>query len=155
VERGDLFHVDLNPIKGREQAGARYVLVVSPKAFNNLGTPLVCPVAQAGEFARSAGFAVALSGAGTKVQGVVLCNQPRVLDLKARGRFVERVPDFIMDEVLAKLAPLNRIEVDMKKIAAFHYYRASRPTGGASIHCRSSREKRFLGLHCATSSSSV
>jgi mRNA interferase ChpB len=107
VERGDLFHVDLNPIKGREQAGARYVLVVSPKAFNNLGTPLVCPVTQGGEFARSAGFAVALSGAGTKVQGVVLCNQPRVLDLKARGgRFVERVPDFIMDEVLAKLATL-------------------------------------------------
>ena len=41
MERGDLFHVEMNPIKGREQAGARYVLVVSPKAFNNLGTPLV------------------------------------------------------------------------------------------------------------------
>jgi mRNA interferase ChpB len=107
VKRGDLFHVDLNPIKGREQAGARYVLVVSAKAFNNLGTPLVCPVTQGGEFSRSAGFAVSLSGAGTKVQGVVLCNQPRVLALKARGgRFVERVPNFIMDEVLARLVTL-------------------------------------------------
>ena len=107
MERGDLYHVDLNPIKGREQAGARYVLVVSRKAFNNLGTPLVCPITQGGEFARSAGFAVSLSGAGTKVQGVVLCNQPRVLDLKERGgRFIERVPEFIMDEVLAKLATL-------------------------------------------------
>ena len=55
----------------------------------------------------SAGFAVSLSGAGTNVQGVVLCNQPRVLDLKERrGRFTGRVPDFIMDEVLAKLATL-------------------------------------------------
>jgi mRNA interferase ChpB len=107
VERGDVFHVDLNPIKGREQAGARYVLIVSPKAFNDLGTPLVCPITQGGEFARSAGFAVSLSGAGTKVQGVVLCNQPRVLDLKARGgQFMERVPSFIMDEVLARLATL-------------------------------------------------
>jgi mRNA-degrading endonuclease toxin of MazEF toxin-antitoxin module len=107
VERGDLYHVDLNPIKGREQAGPRYVLLVTRKIFNKLGTPLVCPVTQGGEFARNAGFAVSLSGAGTKVQDVVLCNQPRVLDLKERGgKFVERVPDFIMNEVLAKLATL-------------------------------------------------
>jgi mRNA interferase ChpB len=107
VERGDLYHVDLNPIKGREQAGARYVLVVTRKLFNRLGTPLVCPITQGGEFARNAGFAVSLSGAGTKVQGVVLCNQPRVLDLKERGgKFVERVPDVIMNEVLARLATL-------------------------------------------------
>ena len=107
MERGDLYHVDLNPATGRGQAGPRYVLVVSRKAFNNLGTPLVCPVTQGGEFSRSAGFAVPLSGAGTNVQGVVLCNQPRVLDLKERrGRFTGRVPDFIMDEVLAKLATL-------------------------------------------------
>lgn len=107
MERGSIFHVDLNPIKGREQAGPRFVLVVSPKAFNNLGTPLVCPITQGGGFARHAGFAVALSGAGTRTQGVVLCNQPRVLDLKARGaRFVESVPDYIMDEVLARLQTL-------------------------------------------------
>jgi len=107
VERGDIYRVDLNPIAGRGQAGPRYVLVVSRRAFNDLGTPLVCPVTQGGDFARSAGFAVSLSGAGTKVQGVVLCNQPRVLDLRARkGRFFERAPGFIMDEVLARLATL-------------------------------------------------
>ena len=107
MERGDVYHVDLHPIKGREQAGPRYVLVVTRKAFNKLGTPLVCPITQGGEFSRSAGFAVSLSGAGTKIQGVVLCNQPRVLDLKERGgRFSERVPNFIMDEVLARLATL-------------------------------------------------
>lgn len=89
---------DLDPVKGREQAGARYVLIVSPKIFNNLGTPL---------FARHAGFAVSLSGAGTITQGVVLCNQPRVLDLQARkAQFIEKLPDFITEEVLAKLAPL-------------------------------------------------
>jgi mRNA interferase ChpB len=107
VERGDIFHVSLNPIQGREQAGAGYVLIVSPKAFNVLGTPLVCPITQGGNFARHAGFAVSLSGAGTPTQGVVLCNQPRVLDLEARkARFVEAVPDFIVDEVLAKLSAL-------------------------------------------------
>jgi len=107
VQRGDIYHVDLNPIKGREQAGPRFVLVVSPKAFNIMGTPLVCPITQGGSFARETGFAVSLSGTGTQTQGVVLCNQPRVLDLQARsGRFIEKAPGFIIDEVLAKLATL-------------------------------------------------
>ena len=107
MDRGDIFHVDLNPTKGREQAGARYVLIVSPEEFNALGTPLVCPITQGGQFSRHAGFAVSLSGAGTQTQGVVLCNQLRVLDLQSRGaRFIERVPDFITDEVLAKVIAL-------------------------------------------------
>jgi mRNA-degrading endonuclease toxin of MazEF toxin-antitoxin module len=82
-------------------------LIVSPRKFNDLGTPLVCPITQGGDFARHSGFAVSLSGSGTQTQGVVLCNQARVLDLQSRGaRFVERVPDFIIDEVLAKLLTL-------------------------------------------------
>lgn len=107
MDRGDVYHVDLSPTQGREQAGARYVLIVSPKPFNALGTPLVCPITQGGNFARHAGFAVSLSGVGTRTQGVVLCNQARCLDLLARkARFVENVPEFIVDEVLAKLLPL-------------------------------------------------
>ena len=107
MDRGDVFPVDLDPVKGREQAGARYVVVVSPRIFNSLGTPLVCPITQGGNFARHAGFAVSLNGTGTITQGVVLCNQPRVIDLQARqARFIEKPPDFITEEVLAKLAPL-------------------------------------------------
>jgi mRNA-degrading endonuclease toxin of MazEF toxin-antitoxin module len=107
VDRGDVYHVDLTPTQGREQAGARYALIVPPKSFNTLGTPLVCPITQGGNFARHAGFAVSLSGAGTQTQGVVLCNQARVLDLQARkARFVEKVPEFIIEEVLAKLLTL-------------------------------------------------
>ena len=110
MDRGDIFHVKLDPIEGREQTGARYVLVVSAKSFNVLGTPLICPITHGGNFARHAGFAVSLSGAGTITQGVVLCNQPRVLDLQARkGRFIEKAPEFILDEVLHDFQPsLNR-----------------------------------------------
>lgn len=107
MERGDIYHVDLSPIRGREQAGARYVVIVSPRAFNVLGTPLVCPITQGGDFARHVGFAVTLSGAGTQAHGVILCNQLRVLDMQARNaRFVERLPDFVMEEVLSKILPL-------------------------------------------------
>jgi len=107
VDRGDIYHVDLNPTKGREQAGPRYVLIVSPREFNRLGTPLVCPITQGGNFACDRGFAVSLSGCGTNAQGVVLCNQPRVLDLQQRGAtFAEKVPPAVIDEVIAKLLTL-------------------------------------------------
>ncbi len=83
------------------------MLVVSPRDFNRLGTPLVCPITQGGDFARSRGFAVSLSGGGTNAQGVVLCNQPRVLDLQTRrATFVEKAPQVIIDEVIAKLLTL-------------------------------------------------
>jgi mRNA interferase ChpB len=107
LQRGDIWHVDLNPTKGREQANPRYVLILTPKEFNVLGTPVVAPITQGGNFARDQGFAVSLSGAGTNATGVVLCHQLRALDMRARnGRFVERVPEYIMDEVLAKVATL-------------------------------------------------
>ncbi|MBZ5760331.1 MULTISPECIES: type II toxin-antitoxin system PemK/MazF family toxin [unclassified Rhizobium] len=104
MDRGDIWHVDLEPIRGREQAGARYVLVVTKKSFNAIGTPIVVPITTGGEFARFKGFAVSLSGAGTRSSGVILCNQLRSLDLRARGgKYVESVPDFIMFEVLARI----------------------------------------------------
>ncbi len=107
MERGDIWHVDLNPTKGREQANPRYVLVLTPREFNVLGTPVVAPITIGGNFARERGFAVSLSGAGTNATGVILCNQLRALDLKARGaKFSEKVPDFIMDDVLARVQPL-------------------------------------------------
>ncbi len=107
MDRGDIYLVNLNPILGREQAGSRYVLIVSPREFNKLGTPLVCPITQGGNFARDRGFAVSLSGVGTNSQGVILCNQPRVLDLQKRGAtFVEKAPQIIIDEVIAKLLTL-------------------------------------------------
>lgn len=107
MDRGDIWHVDLNPIKGREQANPRYVLILTPREFNQLGTPVVVPITTGGDFARTHGFTVSLSGAGTRATGVILCHQLRALDLRARGgKFSEKAPDFIVDDVLAKVAAL-------------------------------------------------
>jgi len=108
VERGDIYLVSLDPTAGHEQQGTRPVLVVSPAAFNRLTkTPVVLPITTGGNFARTAGFAVSLAEAGTKTTGVIRCDQPRALDLGARnGRKLESAPAAIVDEVLAKLAPL-------------------------------------------------
>ena len=108
MKRGEIWAVGLDPAEGHEQKGRRPVLVISPDAFNRVTkVPVVLPITSGGSFARTAGFAVSLTGAGTKTAGVIRCDQPRALDLGARsGRKVERVPDAIMDEVLAKLATI-------------------------------------------------
>jgi len=106
MERGDIYLVSLDPTAGHEQKGTRPVLIVSPGAFNRvMKTPIILPITSGGQFARSAGFTVSLMGAGTRTTGVVLCSQPRALDvLSCGGRKLERVPASIMEEVLAKLA---------------------------------------------------
>lgn len=108
MERGDIYLVSLEPPQGHEQQGHRPVLVVSPGDFNRLTkVPVVLPITTGGSFARTAGFAVSLAGAGTRTTGIVRCDQPRALDLDARrAHRLEAVPTAIVEEVLARLAPL-------------------------------------------------
>jgi mRNA-degrading endonuclease toxin of MazEF toxin-antitoxin module len=108
AERGEIYLVSLDPSQGHEQQGRRPVLVVSPGAFNRLTmVPIVVPITTGGDFARTRGFAVSLADAGTQTTGIVRCDQPRALDLGARGgRKLESVPAAITDEVLAKLSAL-------------------------------------------------
>lgn len=105
MERGDIYLVSLDPTAGHEQQGTRPVLIISPGAFNRLTrTPVVLPITTGGNFARTAGFAVSLEGAGTRTTGVVRCDQPRALDVAARGgRKLESVPAGVMAEVLARV----------------------------------------------------
>ena len=108
MERGDIYLVSLDPTAGHEQQGRRPVLVSSPGKFNRLtGVPVVLPITTGGGFARTAGFAVSLTGAGTQTTGVVRCDQPRALDLRARGgKKLESVSEHIADEVLSKVGPI-------------------------------------------------
>jgi mRNA-degrading endonuclease toxin of MazEF toxin-antitoxin module len=108
MKRGEIWLVNLDPVAGHEQSEHRPVLIVSADAFNRVTrVPVVLPITTGGSFARTAGFAVLLTGAGTATTGVVRCDQPRILDLGARkGRRLENVPGRVMDEVLAKLAPI-------------------------------------------------
>ncbi|HVX09901.1 MAG TPA: type II toxin-antitoxin system PemK/MazF family toxin [Pirellulales bacterium] len=105
MDRGDIYHISL----AAEAVGTshrRFVLVVSPRQFNHLLAPLVCPIKQSGCFARHRGFAVPLGGA-TRTQGVVLCNQPRLLNIEAhRHGFTEKAPLAVVEDVLARLATL-------------------------------------------------
>lgn len=108
MKRGEIWLVSLDPASGHEQKGRRPVLIVSPEPFNRITkVPVVLPITSGGNFARMAGFTVSLAGAGTKTTGIIRCDQPRALDLAARGgRKLESISDAIMDDVLARLAPI-------------------------------------------------
>lgn len=106
-DRGDVYLIDLEPTKGKEQHGRRPVFVVSPALFNRRGVVIVLPVSQGAALSRSEGFASTLMGTGSRTQGVVMCDQPRTLDFAARNaRFVESLPDQAVADALQRLAPL-------------------------------------------------
>src|SRR5271155_2246596 len=100
MKRGEIWLVSLDPTSGHEQKGRRPVLIVSPEGFNRITRlPIVLPITSGGSFARTAGFAVPLTGAGATTTGVVRCDQPRALDLAARGGSkLESIAGAVMEE---------------------------------------------------------
>ena len=97
--------VSLDPAMGHEQQGHRPVLIVSSSKLNaKARLPVIVPITSGGNFARALGLSVSLSGAGTRTTGIIRCDQPRAVDLLARGgRKVESLPSAVLEEVLNKL----------------------------------------------------
>ena len=103
-ERGDLVWIDFNPQAGHEQAGRRPALVVSPAAYNGrVGLALLCPITSQ---VKGYPFEVSLPE-GLRVRGVVLADQVKNLDWRARKvDFLDRAPASAVTEVLRKLGTL-------------------------------------------------
>ena len=102
--RGDIVWLDFNPRTGREQAGHRPAIVVSPKQFNSLSSLLfVCPITS-----KIKGFSFEVSlPEEMQTQGVVLIHHLRSVDWKIRGiKFIEQAPISVIEEIQAKLEPL-------------------------------------------------
>jgi mRNA interferase MazF len=101
---GDLIWLSFTPQAGREQAGRRPGLVLSPRSYNGkVGLCLVCPVTH---HAKGYAFEVALPD-GLPVQGVVLADHLKSADWQERGSdHIATVPADVLDEVRAKLKPL-------------------------------------------------
>lgn len=102
--RGDIVRMSFSPQSGHEQAGWRPALVVSPEAYNRASSlALLCPITSR---VKGYPFEVRLPPE-TTTSGAVLVDQLRSLDWRARkARFIERAPTAVIDEVLARLAPL-------------------------------------------------
>lgn len=106
-KRGDIIRLDFDPSAGHEQHGTRPALVLSPEAFNRFGMALACPITRGGGFARGQAWTVPLTDSGRATDGVVLCNQARTVDWKARrAQFIEAVAPELVADVLARVATL-------------------------------------------------
>jgi mRNA interferase MazF len=101
---GELIWLSFSPQVGREQAGRRPALVLSPRAYNaKVGLCVVCPVTQQ---AKGYAFEVPLPG-GLPVQGVVLADHVKSADWRERhSEHIAAAPAEVIDEVRAKLRPL-------------------------------------------------
>jgi mRNA interferase MazF len=98
VKQGDIIWLDFDLQTSHEQKGRRPALVISNKTFNNFSSlAIVCPITNTN---KNHPFHVKLDKK-TKTTGVVLCDQSRTVDIKARKyEFIEKIPDEILFEVI-------------------------------------------------------
>ena len=96
--RGDVVWLSFTPQTGREQAGRRPGLVVSPASYNGLvGLALCCPITSR---IKGYPFEVALPD-DLAVSGVVLADQVRSLDWRARrAEYSCSAPETMVEEVI-------------------------------------------------------
>ncbi len=100
-ERGDVVWIHLDPQAGREQAGHRPALILSPKSFNRkLNVAFCCPITSR---ARRFEFDIPLPE-DLDVKGVILSHHLKSLDWRVRNaRYMTRVPNYVVDNVLLML----------------------------------------------------
>ena len=99
AKQGDIIWLDFDPQAGHEQKGRRPAIVVSNNKFNRFEkvTAMVCPITNTD---RSIPIHVKLD-ARTKTNGVIMCDQAKILDLQGRNAdLIEKAPDDIIIEVV-------------------------------------------------------
>lgn len=103
-DRGDIVRLNFSPHQGREQGYVRPAIVLSPIRYNKMASlALMCPITKQ---EKGLPFEVSLSQ-GMQTTGVVLSDQIKSFDWKARSvEFVEKAPDDLIEEVLAKAETL-------------------------------------------------
>lgn len=103
-DRGDLVWINFSPQAGREQAGRRPAVVLSPRAYNGkVGLLIACPITNQ---VKDYPFEVTLPP-GLSIKGVILSDQIKSLDWRGREiEFIDRLPSSVTHQVLGKLQVL-------------------------------------------------
>ena len=98
VKQGDIIKLSFNPQAGHEQAGYRPAVVVSNNFFNQkTSMTIVCPITNTNNQ-----FPLHIHlDERVKTTGVILCEQVKALDLKARSyQTIEQLPNDLLQKVL-------------------------------------------------------
>jgi mRNA interferase MazF len=103
-DAGHLIWFSFSPQAGREQAGRRPALVLSPRGYNaRAGLCLLCPITSQ---IKGYPFEVAIPD-GLPFRGVVLSDHLKSADWRARSAgFAGNAPAQILAEVRARVKPL-------------------------------------------------
>ena len=100
---GDILWMSLSPTSGHEQSGHRPVLTLTPAAYNaKRGLLICCPITS-----RVGGYPFEVAIATDGISGVVIADQVKSVDWRARGaRLAGRADVDVTLEVRAKLGAL-------------------------------------------------
>ena len=103
-DRGDVVWLEFDPQAGREQAGRRPAVVLSPASYNAPTSRALCvPITTK---AKGYPFEVALPS-GFPIQGVAFADQVKCLDWRARhARPVAVLPAGVLAQLLARTRAL-------------------------------------------------
>ena len=103
ILRGDIRWADLNPVRGREQAGHRPVLILSNDIFNERsGTDIAMALTSQSQ---RAGFPLTFELADKKLpkKSWVKISQIRTLSVERIGQRITKVPPEIVNRVVEGL----------------------------------------------------
>ena len=102
--RGDVVWITMDPTVGHEQSGRRPALVLSPAAYNGkVGLAILCPLTSQ---VKGYPFEVEVP-VGLPVEGVVLADQAKSLDWRARrAELLCALPQESTSAVLQRLETL-------------------------------------------------
>ncbi len=104
-DAGDIVWIQFDPQAGREQAGRRPALILSPRRYNAFAR--LCVLCHVTDTVRGYPFETALAGSGTETTGAVLCDQVRSVSwVDRRSELIETAPPAIVLDVKAKLKAL-------------------------------------------------
>jgi mRNA interferase MazF len=108
-DAGDIVWVDLDPVRGTEQAGKRPALVLTSRPFHeNSRRAIICPITSN----RAPWPTKVLLPDGLQIKGAILVDQIRSLDRRTQGfRPAGRVPEYVLEEVRARLKELIGISM--------------------------------------------
>jgi mRNA interferase MazF len=101
---GDLVWLSSSPQAGREQAGRRPAVVLSPRVYNqNAGLAIVCPITSK---VKGYPFEVPMP-AGARIQGVILADHLKCLDWRERqAEKAGKIPAPVLQQVRQAIATL-------------------------------------------------
>lgn len=99
-DKSDVVWLEFDPQSGHEQKGKRPAIVISPANYNEkTGLAIFCPITS-----KEKGYPFEVKLRSKKISGVILSDQIKSLDWKARkAEFIMKASDSIMEDVISKL----------------------------------------------------